>query len=362
MRNCSTFDLPLTIFMKKLGLFFFLFALFSQTSLAFFKDITADPKHHYYTSIKWMYDNDVVEGYSDGTFKSDQSVNRAEFLKMLYSTLDVSVVEVKQVSPFTDVADDEWYTDYVRKAYLDGVVDGYSDRTFRPAQTINFAEASKIVANSFFSDKILEPNSYLTCDMEDFKIYANQWYSKYFFTAVGDFCLIHDIFGLNPSMEVTRGDVAEMLYRAKAIKDNFYPGLNHDFNREFEAEILVPAPLGVELSSSKRVKVLDVSDGFWMKLAADNLVLKGKVIDAGNYSDDCVDGLGTYCDTVHLMFYIDPVDRWKVYSLLDSFDISDDDYHSLKENLGKNFTIELDEIVNYLEGYGASEYELTFEN
>lgn len=360
--------------MKKFGLFLFLFALFSQTSLAFFKDIPEDPKHHYYTSVKWMYENEVVEGYSDNTFKSDQEVNRAEFLKMLYATLDIPVDDVKSVNPFTDVPADEWYTDYVRKAYLDGVIDGYSDRTFRPAQTINFAEASKIIANTFLKEKkfqnpdknLAQGGEFPYCLPGNEK-YVDEWFYKYI-SQIDGFCIIPEylngMYGFSAGQNVTRGDMAEMLYRAKTIRDNFYPGLVHNLNREFEAEILVPAPIGVDISSENRVKVVEgaFGPGFWEKLVKDKLVLKGKVMDYGDYSDDCVEGLGTFCDQVTLRFYIDPIDRWKVYSLLDNFHISDEDYDSLKKYLGENFTIELDEIVNFSEGYAAYEYELTLED
>ena len=362
--------------MRKLGLFLVLFTLFSQSSLAFFKDIyTAEEMgmvtdHHYYTSIKWMYDNGVVEGYSDGTFKSDQKVNRAEFLKMLYETMNIDVEEVKDVDPFTDVPKDEWYTNYVRKAYLDGVIDGYSDRSFRPGQTINFAEAAKIISNTFFTDiekydKMYDVYGYDFCLTDFKKYYSKDWFYPYI-SLIDSYCVIpgyvNGISGFYPGNLVTRGDMAEMLYRAKAVSDNYYPGLTRNYEIDLENEILVPVPRYMEIDSAKRMKIVGLDGGYWMKLVLKNTSLVGTVMDYGNYSPNCVDGLGAYCNTPTVRFVVDPSDRWKIYSTIDNFHIGDEDYDSLKQHFGAAFTIKLDEIVNFSEGYAAYEYELTLED
>lgn len=46
-----------------------------------FKDVTAD--FWGYANIQWAIDNQVVDGYPDGTFKPNQNVEQAEFLAML---------------------------------------------------------------------------------------------------------------------------------------------------------------------------------------------------------------------------------------------------------------------------------------
>lgn len=104
----------------------------------------------YYDAIVFLYAEDVVNGYGDGTYKPDNSINRAEFLKIVveafYSTEFESYGEV---SCFTDVKAKEWFTKYICFAKEQGIVNGYADNTFKPANTINLVEALKITLKVF---------------------------------------------------------------------------------------------------------------------------------------------------------------------------------------------------------------------
>ncbi len=58
--------------------------------------------------------------------------------------------------PFTDTPVSAWYTVYLKAAKDAGIIDGYEDGSFRPEETINLAEALKIFFESF--DNIVYPN------------------------------------------------------------------------------------------------------------------------------------------------------------------------------------------------------------
>lgn len=49
---------------------------------------------------------------------------------------------------FPDVLIDDWFAQYVCVAVENDILDGYPDGTFKPAEAVNFAEAAKIIANS----------------------------------------------------------------------------------------------------------------------------------------------------------------------------------------------------------------------
>lgn len=102
--------------------------------------------HKYENAIWYVYNNDIVQGYEDGSFKPDQNINRAELLKI--------VVEAKYnnefnaydgMNCFTDVKADQWYAKYVCFAEDMNLVEGYGDGSFKPSNNINFVEALKIV-------------------------------------------------------------------------------------------------------------------------------------------------------------------------------------------------------------------------
>jgi uncharacterized secreted protein with C-terminal beta-propeller domain/predicted DNA-binding antitoxin AbrB/MazE fold protein len=97
------------------------------------------------TAVQFLEEQGIVEGYEDGTFKPEQSINRAEFLKIVLQSADIGGNNCERL-PYSDVSAEAWYYDLVCDATSEGIVEGYPDGTFRPAENINLAEASKIVA------------------------------------------------------------------------------------------------------------------------------------------------------------------------------------------------------------------------
>lgn len=96
------------------------------------------PAGCWYTSaVSTLANVGAISGYSDGTFHPDQEITRAEFVTILTGIYGVNTTKGM---PFTDVGHG-WYYDYVATAYANGWVSGYSDGTFRPDQTITRAEA-----------------------------------------------------------------------------------------------------------------------------------------------------------------------------------------------------------------------------
>lgn len=217
--------------------------LSSQTAWAKFSDVGSDFEQ--YKSINWLEEQGAVEGYSDGTFRPDQFVNRAEFLKMLYETIGM---EGKNPSlSFPDVPNDAWYTKYVKEAFATGVASGYPDGYFKPENEINVAEALKIIDEAFFDVDQLYGNgsnfTYCPTGFLDFnhllssdylaKIDQTAWYWKYVHVA-GELCIFdfplnaYGMGGFWMNGSIDRGDMAELLYRAKTVKDN----QNHYYKKE----------------------------------------------------------------------------------------------------------------------------------
>lgn len=110
-----------------------------------FSDVGTDTTP-YVDAIDYLFDAKVIEGYPDGTFKPAASINRAEFVKILIGAY--SSEKPTGGKCFPDVTD-EWFAPYVCTAKRLGVIEGYPDGTFKPADPINFAEAAKIIANTF---------------------------------------------------------------------------------------------------------------------------------------------------------------------------------------------------------------------
>jgi hypothetical protein len=87
-----------------------------------------------------------VDGYPDGTFKPLRNVNRAEALKMIM-LIKYTSFQAQGEIVFDDLDPGAWYIDYIIMATNNNIVSGYSDGTFRPAADITRGEAAKIIVN-----------------------------------------------------------------------------------------------------------------------------------------------------------------------------------------------------------------------
>lgn len=81
----------------------------------------------------------IINGYTDGTFRPNDSVTRAEFAGMVNRTLGNT--GTKSMS-FPDVSYYEWYYNDIAKAVSATYVSGYADGYFRPKSPISRQEAA----------------------------------------------------------------------------------------------------------------------------------------------------------------------------------------------------------------------------
>ena len=93
--------------------------------------------------IKAAINKGIVNGYTDGTFKPDRAVTRAEFAAMINKALGNN--ETASIS-FHDVPSSEWYYSDIAKAVAAAYVSGYNDSSFKPGSAITREEAAVIIA------------------------------------------------------------------------------------------------------------------------------------------------------------------------------------------------------------------------
>lgn len=97
-----------------------------------FSDIQKD--HWAYDAIKWMVQNNIVEGTGDGKFSPLREVTRDEYAKMMVLTLELDLINPSQGS-FLDIKKGGWQYKYVEtaKPYLTGFRTASGDY-FHPSQ------------------------------------------------------------------------------------------------------------------------------------------------------------------------------------------------------------------------------------
>ncbi len=275
--------------MKKLALglgVLMVFFSFNVSFAASFSDVSNSTKYAH--SINWMADNGVINGDPAGTFRPSDCTNRAEFLKMLFLA-DGRQPLANVQAPFSDLDKKSWYYPYVTTAYAAKMVNGYADGTFRPTQCVNRMEALKMAVLQFTGG--VKP--IVAGSLEgDFK---GEWFYDYLnFAAYAN--LAFEELRYQVGGEMSRQEVAELLFRLKAVFDHRRDSA--DYSRYFYTKNYLPKALVTDDDG----KVSFVNDAFDYSFKYD-----GKALLAGN------SGVGiSYYPEVSRKIYLDYPDNKKI--------------------------------------------------
>lgn len=110
-----------------------------QTANNSFSDVSTDD--WYNESVSTMANGKYITGYPDGTFGGNKNITRAEFVAMLVRFIGVQ----NEDCSFIDVSRDYWAYGCIATATKAGWIAGYTDGTFKPEQPITRAEAMTII-------------------------------------------------------------------------------------------------------------------------------------------------------------------------------------------------------------------------
>jgi len=156
------------------------------------------------SGIEFVYNHGIVQGYPDGTYKPNKTLNRAELLKIIVaSSFDASSYNSYDSSScFSDISAGLWYTKYICFAKNKGIVQGYSDDTFKPDKDVNFVEALKIMFKGM--------DVSLTSESED------PWYQKYYNTADDKYLVPYELQG-QFDQKLSRAQTAEVIMRILSL-------------------------------------------------------------------------------------------------------------------------------------------------
>ncbi len=131
-----------------------------STTGAQFSDISG---HWAEADIKQAVSDGIVKGYTDGTFKPDATVTRAEFAVMLMNALKPTGKGVEL--SFTDSIP-VWAQTSIAQALEADIVRGYEDKTFRPSASISRSELVVMIARAGGVDRAATASTGFADDSE----------------------------------------------------------------------------------------------------------------------------------------------------------------------------------------------------
>lgn len=171
-----------------------LFFLLAGTGIASSFSDTASSA--YATAIAGLEARGIVEGFSDGTFRPTIAINRAEFLNILMeSRFPGRTPADLRCFVDLDVQTPQWYARTTCSAQELGIVQGYGDGTFRPDRAVQLDEALKMAMLAFGITPIATDGP---------------WYQPYLSEA-RDRGILTPLLKL-PAHLLTRGEMAEIAY------------------------------------------------------------------------------------------------------------------------------------------------------
>jgi len=133
-----------------------------------FKDIGKE--HIFYDAIKAASGMGIINGFDDDTFRADNPITREEIMLIISRLTDNKANSKAQ---FNDIPDNYKYLGELSKVSEDGIVNGYSDKTFRPYNKTTRAEAGSMIIASV---KKYMPES----DLESVFNFAYSYLGKHF--------------------------------------------------------------------------------------------------------------------------------------------------------------------------------------
>ncbi len=212
--------MPPPAWLKALTITFMISIFPATTHAAAFSDVPE--RHPSFTAIDDLRIRGIIHGYPNGTYKPSNPVNRAEALKLIVAPIsfDEHIASFEQ-SSYEDVPNTVWFFPYVERAFqIFGIIDGPpKTEKFYPERTVNHVEFLKMLliahgasTNDFDNVKLPLSNDVINPD---------GWYYKYLrFGITASMLKIDEEFKLDPGKELTRADVAEIIYALLQYKEN----------------------------------------------------------------------------------------------------------------------------------------------
>ncbi len=184
------------------------------TSYSNFSDLSDDA--WYRSGVEYVLAQNLMNGVSENTFAPDSGTSRAMVLTVLWRLSGSPIVNY--ALQFTDVGQDEWYTEAIRWAASENIVIGYEDGRFGVNDIMTHEQLVTILyryaIHEGYDVSVGEDTNILdyddAFDITEYAIPAMQWGCG---AGVVAYQSQDNIFSLDPQGYTTRAQLAVMLMR-----------------------------------------------------------------------------------------------------------------------------------------------------
>jgi hypothetical protein len=152
----------------------------------------------------------LISGFSDGTFKPDAKMSRAEYAALIVKAFNPTAK--REATKFADISDDFWAKDVIQQAYRGQFLSGFPNNTFRPKDEVQRVQ----VIVSLVSGLGLSAGDANALATYDDRTSIPDYAKDEVATATKKQIVVNhpQLKQLNPTKDATRAEVAAMVYQA----------------------------------------------------------------------------------------------------------------------------------------------------
>lgn len=245
----------------------------------------------YEQGVIYAYEKGIMVGTSKTEFSPNADTTRAMIVTILYR-LENSL-EVESTDSFTDVPENEWYTDAVSWAAQEGLVNGYGNGKFGPQDSITRQQLAAILYRyTAYKGASVSANGWASCypdvdSISTWAVAAMQWAVKEGYITGSP---VNGQVYLLPEASASRAQIATILMRYLTSGDEKAIDLSalEEYGREYAASLGFTIDTTMTLDNSSyypgdRVLIRSMEDGRRLvaenvKVTADNLIGYGNSI------------------------------------------------------------------------------------
>ena len=164
----------------------------------------------YYEAVRYVWSHGLMDGVGEGVFAPEADTSRAMVVTVLWR-LEGQPESAYEMG-YTDVEGGTWYTEAVRWATEQGIVDGYENGAFRPDGAMTREEVAAVLY------RYAAYKRYSTSDQGDMGQFDDQedisaWARDYMVWAVGSGLMEGSGTRIDPQDSAIRAQTAAVLMR-----------------------------------------------------------------------------------------------------------------------------------------------------
>ena len=161
--------------------------------------------------ITYLEDKDILSAFKDDVFNPNKYITRAELLTMVVMMKNLNTIAYKR--SFKDVSKDHPYADIIQTAYENKIIKGYGDGTFRPDSEISRAEMSVMLISLARGEDVSDDEIDTLLSIFKDKSKIPEWSKKYMAWSVKNKLIEGYDGNVNAKKNISRAEICTILYK-----------------------------------------------------------------------------------------------------------------------------------------------------